>query len=670
MPGKPVRIGPFKDGLNNVSLSGESKDTELVELVNFEVGPDNLLWSRPPYEVAKNTVVDIAANWKVLGVYRSTTTLWYVIVSKPEAAGASKVLAYAMGDFTSVPILIKDVPSGNTVTAYVQMNADCYFCVSPSSSISSFKWVLGGATTDIAAMKKGNCMIAFKSRLWIAGIDTASQNSRLYFSAIGVGGPTPDIWNAVDYADIAPGEGGFITALLAMNSNIMIFKNDGTWRYSYPSTPSKGQVDKISGSVGAATATSVVEFENYVYVYDQGRLYELVSNTFTQLNRFVTFEKDAEGVDGITSGVDVSIMNRRIIVRYFNAIYAYSIDSRAWSQWRSYLGTPSRLYELPGDSSSTASNYFIAASAGTTTAVGMNKIPAFTTKLAAYLASTSGAVITAVGSTFTVLTPVETIVTLNDAKGYNLRVSPGQKWHLTGYITKLAGVLNARLTCLNRDGSTTLVNTLIDNAVVDKTITIPGEAIAAKLAIVHTGTATSYTMHSVQFNRTAVASPATIMSIKDEYSETPVTVEYIDCKMRTKSYDFEAPSVIKRMFWWGADIKTNQLVKAKLIPMAIKKPPTHGALRAYTHLQLQQGTWGNPLSFLSASLTIEDGGDPTNAVTENGRIFVKLIKSLRFKQLSFSLELSTLGTKASGPAKIHTITAYVMPKEKVVDKFN
>jgi hypothetical protein len=73
---------------------------------------------------------------------------------------------------------------------------------------------------------------------------------------------------------------------------------------------------------------------------------------------------------------------------------------------------------------------------------------------------------------------------------------------------------------------------------------------------------------------------------------------------------------------------------------------------------------------LQTNLSIADGGDPTNAVTENGRIFVKLIKSMRFKQASFELELFTLGTKATGPAKVHTIVSYVNPKEKVVDKFN
>jgi len=104
--------------------------------------------------------------------------------------------------------------------------------------------------------------------------------------------------------------------------------------------------------------------------------------------------------------------------------------------------------------------------------------------------------------------------------------------------------------------------------------------------------------------------------------------------------------------------------------VAVKLPPKWGDLQAYTHLQLQAGTFGNPLSFLKSNLTVVDGGDPANAQTENGRIFVKMKKSLRFRQIAFEMNMSTLGTEATGPCKIHALTSFVLPKEKVVDRFN
>ena len=65
-------------------------------------------------------------------------------------------------------------------------------------------------------------------------------------------------------------------------NNLIIFKNDGTWRFTYASDPAGGSVDKISGSVGCASKNAVVDFENYLYVYDQGRVYELVNSGFAR----------------------------------------------------------------------------------------------------------------------------------------------------------------------------------------------------------------------------------------------------------------------------------------------------------------------------------------------------------------------------------------------------
>lgn len=672
MPGKPVRIGPFVDGLNNVSLSGESKDTELVEMINFEVGPDNLLWSRPPYETVATTVIDgttVTGQWKVLGIYRTSLTEWYAIVLKPKTNGTKDVLAYVMGDFSLAPTLIKNIPVNDEVTGFVQFNQECFFLVSPVSSIECFKWQKSGVATNVPAMKKGFSIIVFQSRIWVGGIDTATQQSRIYFSSIGVSGPDPSTWNTtVDFFDAAPGEGGFVTGLLAVNSSIIVFKNDGTWRFSYPASPSKGQLVKLNGTIGAANSSSMVEFDNYVYVYDQGRVYEVVNNTFTQLNRFVKFEKDLQSVDAQALGVDLSIMGRRLIVRYFSSIYAYNIDSRSWSQWRSVTGTPGKLFALPVDSTVNSPTTYLAASTGTLQAATSNLIPPFTSKQAFIYHNLiePGNSVTSVGTTLEVYTAASSKIVVVD----QFPVSAGQKFLLTGTITKTAGDVKGLATYTLRDGSKIFVTQILTDTV-SQVYNVPDGTIEMALAIVHNnGADMSYTMTGMNFARTADPSPVSLMRLKNEYNELPITLEHISCRIRTKAYDFQVASTIKRLFWWGMDIKTTMPVSTKINPVAVKLPVTWGKLREYTHLQLRAGTWGNPLSFLTTNLSVVDGGDPANAVTENGRIFVKLIKSLRFRQLSFEVEMQTLGTKATGPCKIHTLTAYVAPKEKVVDKFN
>lgn len=680
MPGKSVMVGPFQGGLNNISLSGEAKDSEVIDLVNMEVAEDSSLRSRPPFEYVNNTYIDgssVGTKWKTLGIYRYSSTEWYLLCVKPTGGSTADVIAVLNGDFNNVPIVIKALTntSINIINGFSQIDDIAYFLVDPAASISGFKWVKGGATTDIAAMKKGKVIISYKSRLWIAGANSSNLSSRMYFSAIDTVGYKPDVWNTDDYFDVAAGEGGFITALLPLNSNIIVFKNDGTWRFSYPTAPKNGQVEKVSGSIGAANDKCVLEFENYVYVYDQGRFYELVNSTYTHMNRFVKFATDSKAVDGIAPEAEISLVNRRIIVRYFNNLFVYSIDTRSWSQWRSYVGTPGRFIELPADSNSTESSVYIAPSQGSIQNLGSNEIDTFNETYRAYISTLLGTGSVAyAANTMTVTTNSGTTTAwLNNSNGisnYNLKLRSGEKWRLTGTTTKTGGVLTARMTYLLNDGTTSITDIVLDVNDVDKSFTAPAKAIAANLHIRHEGTAVSYTMSAMQLYRNNVASPYSLIKLKDEYRSTPLVVEYIDCLVRTKSYDYKAPASHKRMFWWAADLKTTRQVTARMIPVAVKKRPTWGELQSYTHAQLAAGTWGNPLSFLQVVLDIEDGADPSNDLTENGRILMKFKKSIRFKQVSFELQLSSLGNEATGPAKLHALITFVLPKEKVTERTN
>jgi hypothetical protein len=682
MTGKPVVVGPFSGGLNNVSVSGEAKDSEVVDLINMEVVEDNSLASRPPFQYVAGSYVnpDAAGGpWKILGVYRFTDIEWYLIVVKPTGATTASVLAYQNADFTAVPINIKDITSisTNIVTAFVQMDDIAYFSVAPSSSISGFSWKKGGVTTDIAAMKKGNCMVSFKNRLWVAGNNQSNLSARLYFSKIDGTGYHPDQWDANDYTDIAAGEGGFITALYALNSSILIFKNDGTWRFSYPSAPSNGQVDKISGSIGAANSDCVLEFENYVYVYDQGRMYELVGNTMTHLNRFVKFASDSASTDSKAPGVSLSLFNRRIVIRYFNNLYVYSIDTRSWSQWRSPVGIPNKMFELPADSNSTDSSVFIAATAGITATLGQNEInsltDAYRSYISSYLNSGGGAgnVTFSAGIISVESTSGTTTAYLNNENGpsnFNLKVSTGYKYRLQGTLTRVAAAtVTARMTYLLQNGNTTTTDIVLDLDAVDKTFTVPEAAISANLHIRSTGT---YTMTAMSLIKQNAASPFSLMKSKDEYAVTPLIVEYIECYVKTKSYDYQAPAAYKKLSWWGADVKTSKIVKASLRPVSLRSNPTHLELSQYTHAQLSQGTFGNPLSFLQVIMSVADAADPTNALTENGRVFLKFKKAIRFKQLIFDIAFTSHGNRDTGPVKLHSLTTFVNPKQKVVDKVN
>lgn len=528
-----VTIGPFKGGLNNVSQSGESADTELVELVNMSVTTDAALTSRPPMKVMGGLKSSLDA-FDILGIYRETPNLWHLIVQERVATGW-EVKAFAMGDSTRSAVVRAATGISDKVSAFVQVNNMGYFCAITGAVMNGFKWRPGTTFADIATMPKGHCMVSFKSRLWITSQQTAENNSRMWFSTIDSGGIKIETWNvATDYLDVAPGEGGYVTAIVALNSSLVIFKNDGAWRYSYSTSPAKGVVDKISGTIGAANKNVVVEFNNLVYTYDQGKLYELVNNNFSAINRKVEFREDSEAVH-IALGTDLSAVGTNLILRYFNALYVYSGETATWSQWRSKVGVPGKFIELPADSNNSKPSVYIAGSRGT-----------------------------------------------------------------------------------------------------------------AK-----TGDPVPFTMIQLEGDNSSV-----------------LPVEDIECVIRTKSYDYKAPSVYKRLFWWGIDHKSNMTFTTLAIPVVKKRMPTWAEMKAFTWKEAEQGTWGNPLKWRANQVSVSDSFDVTNEQTENGRIFSKIRKSLLFRQISYEVRMHTQGNASTGPAKIFSLVTYVSAKHNVVDKNN
>lgn len=681
MSGKPVTIGPFIGGLNNVSKAGESEDSEVVDLINFEVTTDKTLSSRPPLQIAAGSnLVSATVPYDVLGIYRLSNANWYVIVQRQVGSTTDYQVGHmALGDastFTAIKAI-----SGvlNKVTAMVQVEDKLYFSVGIGSAIDGFWWKWGDLTvTDTPTMPKGYAMVVFKSRIWLAGQDNAANGSTVWFTTIDSTGIIKyDTWTvATDFIKTAPGEGGNITALLALNNSIIVFKSDGTWRFSYAAAPRDGQVDRISGSIGAASSQCAVEFENYVYVYDQGKLYELVNNIFTQINRTLNFETDLSGVDiASTYGASLSIVNRRLIVRYFNALYAYNLDTRAWSQWRSFMGTPGRFWEMPTDSNSSDSSTYIAASQGLTQNSSGNVIDQ-TVYNAEYLKSNMSIAyqVTTSGNSITVTkTGAQAgsmFLYLNSSGGntnFNLPYGGGYKFTVSGTTTNgSTTVLVARF--LLRDGTTmSITSPTIPTGAFSHTFIAPVNALLCLVYINQASPAQGYTstFSNLSISRAASEAPVNLLTMKDEYESASSSVEYIECIMRTKSYDYQAPTVRKRLFWWAIDAKTNQGVVTRTIPIARAAPVTWGDLKAYTHAQLEFGTWGAPLSFLNPTLIIHDEHDVANSATENGRVAIKNDKGLRFRQISYEVKMKTFGEANTGPAKLFTLTSYVLPKEKV-----
>lgn len=668
MPGSPVTIGPFLGGLNNKSRADEAKDNELVELVNMEVTTDGSLTSRPPMSVVSGSVVSTVAvnnTWKVLGVLQLSAEEWYLIVYRPNTGGG-KTEAHLNGIVTATPtyVIVTHGVENDAPADAVQFGNTMYFIATVEAAGDGFSWNPSEGFKKIVAMPKGTIIISWKERLWVTGRGDINQGSRVRYSKLDVSGPKPTTWDSQDYLDIAFGEGGYITGLIPVYNNLIVFKTDGTWRFSYPGKVSQGSVDRIS-SIGAASRFASVEFENMVYVYDQGKIYELMNNNFTQLNTDLRIDEDEMAVNPSIPDVDLSIVNRRLLVRYRNAMYAYNIETKTWSQWRTLSGIPSKFWELPGDSTSSQSPTFIAASLGQSQR-SMNYIDGFS-KLSSNkggweIDSETGKLEVEVTSGTSSFQFSNDYIDSNEAFTYTIPVSAGQKFQATADTT--GGSIKVYLRTLKEDG--TYGNDSKNSTTGVWDFTVPNNSIMSKV-IIEFGVGT-FTVDNFRFGRIEANAPKSLISLVDEYEDIATHKELIECTVRTKGMTFGAPQSFKRLFWWGLDIKTYFGLRASAVPLARRRNPLWGDLNKYTNGQLMSGTYANPLSWINTTLTVVDENDPESEVSDNGRFFVKLLKALRFRQISFKLETKTTGNSQTGPAKVFAITAIVDTKQTVVDK--
>lgn len=155
---------------------------------------------------------------------------------------------------------------------------------------------------------------------------------------------------------------------------------------------------------------------------------------------------------------------------------------------------------------------------------------------------------------------------------------------------------------------------------------------------------------------------------RDIYRVSPditTDTETMECVLETKNYDYQSAHSFKRMTWWGIDVVLRSNFRAYASPIVYHVPVTWGELAAYTWASRAEYTWARPLDKL---ISVEDIVDSSGASGE--RKFIKLLKSLRFRQIFFRLEFDTDGSNTSAPLKLFSMTTMVAVKQRVPAKIS
>lgn len=123
----------------------------------------------------------------------------------------------------------------------------------------------------------------------------------------------------------------------------------------------------------------------------------------------------------------------------------------------------------------------------------------------------------------------------------------------------------------------------------------------------------------------------------------------ITCTITTKTYDLAISHMFKRLFWWGADVLTANSVTGTATPVVASFQSTWDDLTNWDALN----TWDFPLSSPASTST------SVAPVSGTMRKFVKFPKGLRFRQINFSVIITSSGKTSDGPARIYSLTALI-----------
>lgn len=318
-PGQMLRIGPFTGGLNTASDPTAIADAELTVCTNFELDLDGSLISRTPFKESAGH-----AGWteRILllgeGVFGGTR---YLIGSNTNG------VYYRTGGVWTL------ITSTFQAGAAVQYSNFMYLVAIPGSANPGGKWSPSGGFTAIASMPKGLACTIHKERLFIVpGISATVNESRLIFSAAG----NFDSWTGTDFIDISPGDGTNLIDVTTFNDNLLLFKQDSTYHLSYDIKPSEANKIEISQTIGVTKQHCMANYENQVFVFHNGWVYEMNNLDFQRLNTKIPFIRDPTAPSAFASqDTFISLLEDRLVCRILRNVYVYNLRTRTWSQWES-----------------------------------------------------------------------------------------------------------------------------------------------------------------------------------------------------------------------------------------------------------------------------------------------------------------------------------------------
>lgn len=287
-----VNINQFT-GLNTHLNSTRIEDTQLSELVNFDVTDGKYLAKRPGTTFLNLTSLggydNIASDLKFVGAfYYAAPSINYNFLFFSSRADNKTYYMYI--DNSGVPTShLTNFFSDFSEHAVQYDNA--LWSISLGNSMRRTDPVTPSFTLE-ANTPTGDINLVYKARMFTfdALNESASvwKRNRVYFSKIYT---VANRFNGVQwdsttqYIEFGDGDGDIITGMVEYKDLIYVFKHNSIWTLNAQSgSPSSYVRQKIVDGIGCFCRDSIVEIDGLLYFVDKNAIWRTDGNTFEEIS--------------------------------------------------------------------------------------------------------------------------------------------------------------------------------------------------------------------------------------------------------------------------------------------------------------------------------------------------------------------------------------------------
>lgn len=341
-PSKVYTLGPYIGGINNISEISNIADNEMIDCQNFNIDIDGTLVSRGPIStISLGAIATLNPHTIVtIGTAIDTNGTDPLVIFCVYFGSGSASNFVAMKNMTTGTVTI--LRTGITSVSATQYQNKIFVVATAPSSVGGGYWDLDtDAWTNDASMPRGYGAVFYKQRMWITPGRTQSNPARYqlrFTDPISVSAPTPLVWTASNLIPVGQGDGYALNDIVVHNDYLLLLKQGSSWIFAYDADPAQGTLRQINTEIGVADVFCVVQHENSTYVLDNGKMYELVNYSYTDLNVRFALRPTVTKISPSNNDLGyagLSVVGDVILARLGDGWYAYHIKVKSWTRWTS-----------------------------------------------------------------------------------------------------------------------------------------------------------------------------------------------------------------------------------------------------------------------------------------------------------------------------------------------